>query len=206
MTERARRPAPRVGAVILAAGLSRRMGVDNKLLREVDGVAMVARVVGSALASRARPVVVVTGHQEGAVRAVLTDAEVTFVHNPDFAEGISTSLRCGLAGLPAGLDGAVICLGDMPWVGAALIDRLMEAFDPAEGCAICVPTHHGRRGNPVLWSARYFDGMRQISGDTGARHLIDAHGEAVCEVEWGDDSVLVDIDAPEAFPGHEESA
>ncbi len=206
MTENARRPAPRVGAVILAAGRSRRMGADNKLLHEIDGVAMVAHVVGSALASRARPVVVVTGHQEDAVRAVLADAEVAFVHNPDFPGGLSTSLRSGLAGLPAGLDGAVICLGDMPWVGAPLIDRLIEALDPAEGRAICVPTHRGRRGDPVLWAARYFDEMRQISGDTGARHLIDVHDDAVCEVAWDDDAVLVDIDTPEALPGHEEDA
>lgn len=200
MTGEARRPGPRVGAVILAAGRSRRMGPKNKLLQEIDGVTMVARVAWSALASRARPVVVVTGHQKGAVRAALADAEVAFAHNPDFAEGLSTSLACGLDGLPAGVDGAVICLGDMPWVGAALIDRLIEAFDPAEGRAICVPTHRGKRGNPVLWAARYFDEMRQVSGDTGARHLIGVHGEAVCEVEWGDDAVLVDIDTPEALP------
>lgn len=201
MTGKARRSGPRIGAVVLAAGRSRRMGADNKLLAEIDGKAMVARVVDAALASRARPVVVVTGHQARAVRAALADAPITFVHNPDFAEGLSTSLRSGLAALPVGLDGAVICLGDMPWIAAALIDRLIEAFDPTEGRAICVPTHSGRRGNPVLWAACYFDGMRRISGDTGARRLIEDHAEAVCEIPGDDDSVLRDVDVPESLPG-----
>ncbi len=199
---RAREPArraARVAAVILAAGQSRRMGGDNKLLREVGGVPMVARVVAAVAASRARPAVVVTGHQEAEVRAALAGADVGFVHNPDFAEGLSTSLRCGLAALPAELDGAVICLGDMPRVSAALIDRLIGAFDPAQGRTICVPTHRGKRGNPVLWAARYFIEMQAISGDVGARHLIGEHAEAVCEVDWGDDAALVDIDTPEAL-------
>ncbi len=193
------RQPPRVAAVILAAGQSRRMGRDNKLLREVDGVPMVIRVVAAVSASRARPVIVVTGHQEAEVRAALAGANVTFVHNPDFAEGLSTSLRSGLAALPAEVTGAVICLGDMPRVSAALVDRLIGAFDPAEGRAICVPTHRGKRGNPVLWAARYFGEMGAIAGDVGARHLIGEHAEAVCEVDWGDDAVLVDINTPEAL-------
>ena len=193
------RQAVRVAAVILAAGQSRRMGGDNKLLREVDGAPMVARVAAAVAASRARPVIVVTGHQQAEVRAALAGTDVGFVHNPDFAEGLSTSLRCGLAALPAQIDGAVICLGDMPRVSAALVDRLIAAFDPARGRAICVPTHQGKRGNPVLWAARYFAEMQAISGDVGARHLIGEHAEAVCEVDWDDDAALVDIDTPEAL-------
>ena len=192
-------PAPRIAALVLAAGQSRRMGAANKLLGEIGGSSMVARVVAAAAASRADPVIVVTGHQAEAVRAALAGSEVTFVHNPDFAAGLSTSLAAGLGALPDGVDGAVVCLGDMPRVGAALIDRLIDAFDAASGRAICVPTHGGKRGNPVLWARRFFAEMAAIEGDTGARHLIGAHANLVHEVACADDAMLIDVDTPDAL-------
>ena len=191
--------APRIAALVLAAGQSRRMGSTNKLLSEIDGRPMVARMAAAAAASRAAPLVVVTGHQEAAVRAALAEQDASFVHNPDYADGLSTSLAAGLAALPADCDGAVVCLGDMPRVTAALIDRLIEAFDPASGRAICLPTHQGKRGNPVLWAARFFAEMRAVEGDVGARHLIGEHAEFVHEVECDDDGVLIDIDTPDAL-------
>jgi molybdenum cofactor cytidylyltransferase len=190
---------PRVAALVLAAGQSRRMGAANKLLSEIDGVPMVARVVAAARASRADPVIVVTGHEAAAIRAALADHDVRFADNPEFDGGLSTSLRAGLAAMPAGVDGVVVCLGDMPLVNAALIDRLIDAFDPARDCAICVPTHLGKRGNPVLWAARFFAEMRAVAGDVGARHLIGEHEDAVCEVACDDSGPLTDIDTPEAL-------
>ena len=92
-----------------------------------------------------------------------------------------------------------MCLGDMPRGSAAQIDRLIAAFDAAAGRAICVPTHRGKRGNPVLWAARFFAEMEAVAGDVGARHLIGEHEDMVHEVESGDDGVLVDIDTPEAL-------
>ena len=143
------RPAPAgVAALVLAGGQSRRMGGPNKLLVEVAGKAMVRHVVEAALASRADPVVVVVGHQQHEVRQALRGLKVRFAHNPEFAEGLSTSLRAGLAALPAEASGAVVCLGDMPGVSAELIDRLIAAFDPVEGRTIVMPTRHGKRGNP----------------------------------------------------------
>ena len=106
---------------------------------------------------RARsPVIVVTGHQRERVERALAGLKVTLVHNPDYADGLSTSLKTGIAALPADADGAVVCLGDMPQVEAGLIDRLIAAFDPARGALIVVPTIDGKRGNPVLWSRRFF--------------------------------------------------
>jgi molybdenum cofactor cytidylyltransferase len=191
--------APRIAAVVLAAGQSRRMGSVNKLLSEIDGAPMVVRVAAAARASRAAPVVVVTGYRDEAVRAALADMDVGFVDNPDYAEGLSTSLAAGLAALPDDIDGAVVCLGDMPRVTAALIDRLIDAFDPAGGHAICLPTHLGKRGNPVLWAARFFAEIRAVEGDVGARHLIGEHAALVHEVECDDDGVLIDIDTPDAL-------
>jgi len=191
---------PAIAALVLAAGLARRMG-SNKLLAPIDGVAMVARVVDAVLASRARPVIVVTGNEADKVRAALADRDVVFVHNPDFAEGLSGSLRRGIAAVPADCDGALVCLGDMPRVTAEDIDRLIAAFNPVEGRAICVPVRDGKRGNPVLWARRFFAEIQALGGDVGAKHLIGAYAEAVAEVASADDGVLIDIDTPQALAG-----
>ncbi len=191
--------APRVAAIVLAAGQSRRMGTVNKLLAEIDGVTMVARVVDAALASHADPTVVVVGHEAPRVRAALDGRPVTFADNRDFADGLSTSLKAGLAALPDAVTAALICLGDMPNLKPHQLDRLIAAYDPVEGRAICVPTHLGKRGNPVLWDRRFFADMAGLSGDVGARHLIGANTELVVEVEMDDDAVLIDIDSPAAL-------
>ena len=84
-------------------------------------------------------------------------------------------------------------------VKATHIDRLIAAFNPLEGRAICVPTFAGKRGNPVLWGTQFLEEMQEVAGDVGARHLIGAHGELVAEVPIDDDGVLVDVDTPEAL-------
>jgi molybdenum cofactor cytidylyltransferase len=190
---------PHIAAVVMAAGRSSRMGGANKLLAEVDGQPMVRRVVTTALASAAAPVLVVLGHDAHRVRAALRGCKVHFVDNPAYAEGMSTSLRQGLAALPSDADGAVILLGDMPRIDQAAIDRLIAAFDPTEGRSICVPVWNGKRGNPVLWARRYFAEMAEIAGDVGARHLIGEYADQVAEVPMPDDATLVDIDTPEAL-------
>ncbi len=209
LKEFAARPMPRhsapspkgqVAAVVLAAGLSSRMAPANKLLvTDANGVSMVARVVDAALASRAAPVFVVVGHQAAQVRASLAGRDVTFVHAADYATGMAASLRAGIAALPPAACAALICLGDMPLVGAHLLDRLIETYDPDEGRLIVVPTAGGKRGNPVLWDRRFFADMAQLTGDTGARSLLRTHGEAVFEVETGDEGVLTDYDTPSAL-------
>jgi len=190
---------PRIGALLLAAGQSRRMGGPNKLLAEIDGVPMVARVAQRLLASRARPIIAVLGNQADAVDSALGKLPVERVRNPEFAAGLSTSLKRGIATLPPDLDGVIICLGDMPLISGRHLDRLIAAFNPLEGRAIIVPTRRAKRGNPVLWSKRFFPEMTELAGDVGAKHLIGEHAELVVEVEMDDDAVLVDIDTPEAL-------
>ena len=190
--------APRIAALVLAAGQSRRMG-RNKLLLPIDGTPMVARTVDALIASSATDIVVVTGHQADQVRAALAGRGVAFVHNPDFAAGLSTSLKAGLAALPADADGALVCLGDMPLVTPAHLDRLIAAFNPVEGRLVCVPTYDGKRGNPVLWARQFFAEMQALAGDVGARGLLERHAEALCEVAMNDAGVLLDVDTPDAF-------
>src|SRR5258708_7673793 len=155
---------PRVAALVLAAGQSRRMGTLNKLLIGIDGKPMVRHVAEAVQGSQARPIIVVTGHEREKVEAVLSGLGIaSFVFNPDYAQGLSTSLKRGLAALPAGIDAAVVCLGDMPKVAATEIDRLIAAFNPVEGRALCVPTRHGKRGNPALLASRLFPGVSSLS-------------------------------------------
>jgi molybdenum cofactor cytidylyltransferase len=194
-----RRPR-QMATLVLAAGQSSRMAPLNKLLVVgQDGRPMVARVVDNVLASQAGPVTVVTGHARDEVEAALAGRNVRFVPAEDYAEGLSASLKAGLAALPPQAEGVLICLGDMPLVTAAAIDRLLAAFDPEEGRAIVMPTHGGRQGNPVLWAREFIPEMMALSGDAGARRLISRHAERVAEVEMPDDAVLRDFDTPEAL-------
>lgn len=186
-----------IAAVVLAAGRSTRMGGANKLLETIDGQALVRRSVEAAVASQAAPVIVVIGHMADEVKAVLEGLPVMFVDNPDFAEGLSTSLKAGIAAVPASCAGAVVCLGDMPGVDAALMDRLLMARGEADTAWVVVPLADGRRGNPVVWSARLFGELMAVSGDIGARHVIAAHPDAVIEVELAGDGALVDVDTPQ---------
>lgn len=203
------RPQPRVpvatdgnrnvAAVILAAGRSTRMGGPNKLLAELGGKSLVRIVTEQALASKASSVIVVTGHQADQVEKALHGLTVKFVRNPHFADGLASSVKAGIAAVPAEADGAVVCLGDMPLIDARLIDRLIETFAPDRGNLIAVPVSDGRRGNPVLWSRRFFGELMTLDGDIGARHLIARHGEAVAEVAVEGHGAFLDIDTPQAL-------
>jgi molybdenum cofactor cytidylyltransferase len=133
------------------------------------------------------------------VEQALAGLNVKFVRNPEFAGGLASSVKAGIAAVPDSADGAVICLGDMPLISAQLIDRLIETFAPDRGHLIAVPVSEGRRGNPVLWSRRFFKELMTLDGDIGARHLITKHAEALAEVPVDGDSAFLDIDTPAAL-------
>jgi molybdenum cofactor cytidylyltransferase len=190
---------PRIAAIVLAAGRSSRMAPANKLLVEVDGTPMARRAVDAAIGSQAVATIVVLGNDAARVRQALAGRDATIVEASDFAQGLSASLRAGLAALPADIDGVLVLLGDMPRVASAHLDRLIAAFAPGEGRAICIPTHRAKRGNPILWDARFVPEMRALEGDQGARGLLGAHADQVCEVEMQDDAVLLDVDTPAAL-------
>jgi molybdenum cofactor cytidylyltransferase len=183
-----------VAGVILAAGRSTRMRPRNKLVEDIGGRKVIARVADTALASAARPIVVVTGFEAQRIAEALRGLDVTCVHNPDFAAGLSTSLRAGLAALPAKSDGALILLGDMPFVEAGALEALIAAFAAKDRNSICVPARHGKWGNPILWGRTYFPEMMRLSGDAGAKRLLEVHRERVTEVEAVSDGIFADLD------------
>jgi|APTNR8051073442_1049403.scaffolds.fasta_scaffold09343_2 molybdenum cofactor cytidylyltransferase len=187
---------PRVAAIVLAAGQGARAAPVNKLLTPIDGRPVIVRAVEAARGSAAEAVFVVVGHEAARVRAALEGQPVTIVTNDDHAQGLSSSLRAGLAALPESVDAAIVLLGDMPYVSAGHIDRLIARFDAAAGREICVPLRHSRRGNPVLWGRRCFDALAGLSGDRGGRTLFGPFADRIVEVPMNDDSVLIDIDTP----------
>lgn len=189
---------PRVAALILAAGRSTRMGDANKLLCEIDGSPLVLRAANAALASRAVQTLLVTGHESERIEAALAGRPVSFTHNPDYASGMASSLRRGLRALPPDVDAVIILLADMPRISAADVDQVIAAFDAAKP-QILVPEFAGRRGNPILWPRRFFAEMAALSGDTGARGLLEQYAKEVRSVAALSPAIFADVDTPAAL-------
>ena len=187
-----------IAAIILAAGRSTRMG-SNKLLEELDGKALVRHVADAALGSIARSVWVVTGHEGESVRARLDGLGIRFVHNPDFALGLSTSLKAGVMALPAEAKGVVVLLGDMPRVTSEVINSVIQAFEAQPQAIAAVPVYQGEWGNPVLLSRSLFGAVAALQGDAGARKLLNGRAGEVLEVPVTSDAILIDLDTPEAL-------
>jgi molybdenum cofactor cytidylyltransferase len=195
-----------VAAAILAAGEAkrfRRSPDETKLVAELDGKPIVRHVAEAALASRARPVLLVTGHAHEQVSGALDGLILERIHNHAPGAGLSASLKLAVRALPGTARGAVILLGDMPRIAPSLIDRLIDAFDaaPAEPLAV-VPVRGGRRGNPALIGRGLFAAVRMLDGDKGARDLIAAARENILELTVGDSAIEIDIDTREDLRRH----
>lgn len=201
MTSAVKRPEKTQGnnlvhAIVLAAGQSRRMGKTNKLLVQLDGIALVRHVVEAARTSRVAGITVVCGHQAQDVADALKGIEVDYCQNPDFADGLASSLRCGITSVPNDCAGAIILLGDMPRITGTMINHMLEEFEQAQPSCIIQATDRGRGGNPVVWPVKYFEALKQISGDVGGRHLLEENAENIITVELGE-AARLDIDNPE---------
>lgn len=211
LTEIPARPMPRgigpapgrrpvVAAVLLAAGASRRMGGADKLLEPIDGEPLIARVAARLAAAGIDDLVVVLPPGDTARSAALAALPTARrIENPRAAEGMGTSLALGVAAVRPDADGVLLALADMPDLETAHYDRLIAAFDPGEGRAIIRATGPGGvPGQPVLFGARFFEALRALGGDTGARGVIDDHPEFVVEVPLGA-AAQTDLDTPAAW-------
>ncbi|MBF2760162.1 MAG: nucleotidyltransferase family protein [Ectothiorhodospiraceae bacterium AqS1] len=191
----------KVAGVLPAAGRSTRMGAINKLVDPLAALtghqALVRRVAKEMIDAALYPIVAVTGFEAERVEGALQGLDLRIVHNEDYQEGMGASLRCAFAALPEDIDAAIVCLGDMPLIRVRHIERIRAAFDPSRGREICVPVFDGRRGNPVLFSKRFFPKMAALGGDIGGRGLLERYEEFVFERAMDDAATLVDIDSPE---------
>jgi molybdenum cofactor cytidylyltransferase len=204
---RTRSPLSEIGAIILAAGLSSRFEAspkETKLIAPLFGKPLVRHVTEAALASRARPVLVVTGHAATQVENALKNLDLSFIFNPDYRSGLASSLKAGIAALPETAAGALVLLADMPCVSASLIDRLIQAFDErARAPLAVVPVRAGVRGNPALIGRELFNAIRRLEGDRGARGILEAAGKDVLECTVDDEAIQTDIDSIKALRDYE---
>ncbi len=169
------------------------MGGPNKLLADLGGKPVVTHVT-DAIAAAGLPALLVTGNM--AVEVAAAAPNFPTVHAPDYAEGLSRSLRAGVAAVPADWEAVIVCLGDMPGITPALLEALATRATPS---AIVVPTWGGGRGNPVLWGRNHFPRLMTLQGDAGGKPLLAALADRVVEVVADDAAVLTDVDTPAAL-------
>ncbi|WP_292935166.1 nucleotidyltransferase family protein [Noviherbaspirillum sp.] len=187
-----------VAAVILAAGRSTRFGTANKLLSDVAGKPMIARVVETVRASGVDIVHVVVGHESDKVKDALRHLDITLIDNPHYEEGMSSSVAAGIESLPATVGAAFVVLGDMPLLSPAVFTAMLAARRRASD-AIMIPSHKGKRGNPVLWPRRFFDRLVRLQADSGGRALFKEFADQLSYVEVATDAILMDVDTAEAL-------
>ncbi|MGA7129668.1 MAG: nucleotidyltransferase family protein [Chthoniobacterales bacterium] len=189
-----------VSAVVLAAGLSTRMG-RNKLLLNFKDKPLIARLVDTLLASKIDEVIVVLGHEIEKVRAELQGKPIRLVHNPDYREGLSTSVRTGVDAVSPDADGIMICLADQPLLEPADVNQIVAAFADAKKVnkSIVVPFFKGERGNPVILDASLRVAILGIVGDVGCKGVIKRYPEKVYALEMENDHVVRDVDDVKAY-------
>lgn len=200
-------------AIILAAGSSSRMGAGrHKLLLPLGDRPVLAHVVMATLASKAQPIMIVLGHQAEQVRTQIApftgSPAVIIVENPHYLQGMSTSLYAGLQALAQNentqgkalhsLAGAIILLGDQPLMTPQIIDALITCKQTTDK-RIIAPLYNGKRGNPVVFDASLFPELLQVSGDEGARSVIERHRQEVATIELSDAVASYDVDTWEAY-------
>jgi len=184
-------------AVVLAAGLSRRMGVQ-KLLLPFGDKTVIAYIVDQLLASTVDEVHVIVGHQAEHISRELSGRAISIVKNPIYKSGMLSSVRCGLQNLPEKYRAVMVVLGDQPSVTTGLIDQMLQSFATTEK-SILVPLYKGRRGHPILFSSLYRDEILTQYGNVGLRGLLHSHSDDIFELEVPTSSVLCDMDYPEDY-------
>ena len=186
--------AHKIGGLLLAAGMSKRAGPINKLLAPINGTPMIVTALDRLLNSKCDPVIAVTGHEALRIEQALIQSNVQFVHNPDFASGMASSLRCGVLAMPEGVDAILITLADMPHIKPSTYEALINGYAPEKGHHICVPIEANKHGNPVLIGRNYFAQVKHLQGDKGGKPIIEKNPEAVLVPPVDDPGIHQDHD------------
>ena len=186
----------KVSGILLAAGCSRRMGGQNKLLADFAGRPMVRHVAETMLDAGLHNLIIVIGYQAELISAALDQLSCNLVFNPQFASGQGHSVAAGIAALDEAATDAVIALGDMPLVSATILKDLVSGH---LACVdhprrITLPSREGKRGNPVIWGGTFFSELRQLRGDAGGRQVLRDHYTAHNLVECSTSAIFQDID------------
>lgn len=185
-----------ISAIILAAGSSRRMEGQNKLLLPFGDKTILETVAEAMLSIDLQEVILVTGHDHEKVESTISAYPVRPVYNRDYQKGMAASIKAGIVALQFQDTGILICPGDMPFISPTLFAKLSTAFRSAPEGAIVLPFREGRHGHPVIFSPHFRKELLQIEGDEGARSLIQRHPEAIVKVPVSDPQIFRDIDTP----------
>ena len=186
-----------ISAILLAAGESRRMGAFKQLLT-FGGKTFVECCADHLLAAPVDELVVVTGHRATDVCRALGSRPLRVVHNPDYREGMSSSVKCGVAALAPAADAVLVALADQPQIATATITRVIAEYEQ-HAPLIVIPTHGGRRGHPLLIDLRLRDELLTFDASQGLRQVVHAHAADVVQIEVMTDTVLTDFDYPEDY-------
>jgi molybdenum cofactor cytidylyltransferase len=189
-----------LSAIVLAAGMSTRMG-QNKLLLDFRDKPLIAHAVDTLLAAAIDEIIVVLGHEAEKVRGKLKGKPVKLVQNPDYQEGLSTSVRAGVEAVSVQAEGIMIYLVDQPLLEPVDVNQLVRAFTRAKEVNknIVVPFFQGQRGNPVIFDSSYREAMLGVAGDVGCKGVIQRYPDKVFVVEMENDHVIRDVDTVEEY-------
>jgi molybdenum cofactor cytidylyltransferase len=182
-----------VAAIILSAGKSERMGSPKALL-QYRRQSFLSTILAAVASARMAPAIVVAGHHYDAISRAFPNDQIVF--NPNYEQGMSTSVQAGIRALPAGLDGAAVFLVDHPMIDRQTIEALVDRLAPG---VVVVPVHDGRRGHPVIFAAELFEEILDLSSEEGLNTIVRRLPERVIEVFVENAGVLRDIDTPEQF-------
>jgi molybdenum cofactor cytidylyltransferase len=192
-----------VSAVVLAAGMSRRMGTPKQLLR-IGGETILAHTLKNVRASAVSEIVLVLGFAAERVEKEISMERLKVVHNQDYQQGMGTSLRSGLAAVDAKASAALIVLADQPFVRPETLNKLIACHQESKQ-QIIIPMYRGFRGNPVLLDRSVFPELKELSGDVGCRAIFGSHTENICKLAVDDIGILLDIDSREEYQKLEEA-
>lgn len=189
-----------VSVIVLAAGLSTRMGKQNKLLLPLRSKTMIETTLENIIASSPLEIIVITGHETEKIKPVIDKLPITIIYNANYAGGMTTSIQQGIEHATG--KGYMICLGDMYAISAAEYSYLQKQFEEAyqkdEQC-ICIPMHEGKKGNPVIFSAYYKNDILQHNEMEGCKSIVQANRQHLHEINMKTSAVLQDVDYPHDY-------